>query len=55
MTSLKRNRPKKLMYLIWGIPGTEIIAPGVLRIIVLVVKNMRVPMNPPMIPALGFT
>jgi hypothetical protein len=54
MTSLKRNRPKSLMYLIWWIPGTEIIVPGVVTSIVLVVKNISVAMSPPMIPALGF-
>ncbi|SRR6266568_5020973 len=53
MTSLKRNRPKSLMYLIWWIPGTEIIVPGVVMSIELVVKNISVAMNPPMIPALG--
>ena len=53
MTSLKRNRPKLLMNLIWWIPGTEIIAPGVVISIELVVKNMSVAMNPPTIPALG--
>jgi hypothetical protein len=54
MTSLKRNRPKLLIYLIPWIPGTEIIAPGVVTSIVLVVKNMTVAISPPKMPVLGF-
>jgi hypothetical protein len=41
------------MYRIPGIPGTEIIAPGVVITIVLVTKNMMDAMSPPRIPALG--
>ena len=50
MTSLKRNRPRKLIYLI---PRTLVSAPGVVMIMVLVVKNMTHAMSPPRIPALG--
>lgn len=37
----------------YGTPGTEMIAPGVVTIIVLVVKNMSAAMNPQTTPALG--
>jgi hypothetical protein len=41
------------MYRITGIPGTEMIAPGVVMTIVLVMKNMSVATTPPTIPACG--
>jgi hypothetical protein len=51
MTSLKRNKPRKLMYLS---PWTTVVVPGVVKIIVLVMKNISVATKPPATPALGF-